>query len=238
MNLENSSLPDPRLPGQALWPEFKSVEDLELIRQQDARAFAALYQQDPAEASAADWPAEYFGEEIWCPPKKWPTEFKARIICLDASKGRSDRPGDYSAIVFVGVHANGMLYVNAIIDHIPLTQVVRRAIAFCDHYRPDFVGIESEQFQELLIHEFKRQCNDFRRRWSVWMMNSGGVPKVARIRRLTRYISAREFRFKADSPDCRRLVDQLMDFPLAEHDDGPDALEMCVRLPVDVQRLR
>ena len=27
-------------------------------------------------------------------------------------------------------------------------------------------------------------------------------------------------------------------FRLAEHDDGPDALEMCVRLPVDVKRLR
>ena len=36
----------------------------------------------------------------------------------------------------------------------------------------------------------------------------------------------------------RRLVDQLMDFPLAEHDNGPDALEMCVRLPVELKRVR
>jgi hypothetical protein len=69
-------------------------------------------------------------------------------------------------------------------------------------------------------------------------MRSQGIPKVARIRRLTRYISGREFRFRADSPGCRRLVDQLMDFPVAEHDDGPDALEMCMRLPVEVKRLR
>lgn len=44
--------------------------------------------------------------------------------------------------------------------------------------------------------------------------------------------------FKADSPGCRLLVDQLMDFPLAAHDDGPDALEMCTRMPVEVKRLR
>jgi hypothetical protein len=69
-------------------------------------------------------------------------------------------------------------------------------------------------------------------------MLSQGVPKISRIRRLTRYISRREFRFRADSPGCRRLVDQLMDFPVAEYDDGPDALEMCVRLPVEVKRLR
>ena len=48
------------------------------------------------------------------------------------------------------------------------------------------------------------------------------------------YISGRNFRFKADSPGCRLPVDQLMDFPLADHDDGPDALEMCTRLPLEV----
>ena len=30
-------------------------------------------------------------------------------------------------------------------------------------------------------------------------------------------------------------VDQLIDFPLAPHDDGPDGLEMAVRLPLDVE---
>jgi hypothetical protein len=65
-----------------------------------------------------------------------------------------------------------------------------------------------------------------------------GISKVARIRRLTRYVTRRELRFRADSTGCRRLVDQLMDFPIAEHDDGPDALEMCTWLPVEVKRLR
>ncbi len=239
--LQGSMLPavDPRLPGEALWPEFKSLEELETIRQQDARAFAALYQQDPAEGTLADWPAELFGEQIWCPREKWPAEFKYRVICLDASKGQSDRPGDYSAIVFVGVHANGLLYVDAIVERIPLTQVARRTIAFCDQYRPCAVGIEAEQFQELLVHEFRRLCGEsLEKRWPVYMIKSHGFSKVARIRRLTRYISGREFRFRADSPGCRRLVDQLMDFPLAEHDDGPDALEMCVRLPGELNRIR
>ena len=29
-----------------------------------------------------------------------------------------------------------------------------------------------------------------------------------------------------------------MDFPLADHDDGPDALEMCVRLPIGLASQR
>jgi predicted phage terminase large subunit-like protein len=233
----NPSLPDPRHSGDPLWPEFKSAADLELIRQQDARAFAALYQQNPAEATLSEWPPELFGEYIWCPRDKWPDKFRLRVVCLDASKGSGDRPGDYSAIVFVGVGHDNMLYVDAIVERISLDQIVRRAVAFCDHYRPDFVGIEAEQFQELLVHEFRRQCGD-RFGWSVWKMFTQGVSKITRIRRLTRYISRREFQFRADSPGCRRLVDQLIDFPMAEHDDGPDALEMCVRLPVEVKRLR
>jgi hypothetical protein len=99
------------------------------------------------------------------------------------------------------------------------------------------VGIEAEQFQELLVHEFRRQCGEnFARRWPLYKMMTQGVAKVARIRRLSQYVINRELRFKADSPGCHLLVDQLMDFPLAEHDDGPDALEMCTRLPLDVMR--
>jgi hypothetical protein len=69
----------------------------------------------------------------------------------------------------------------------------------------------------------------------MYQMMSNGVAKVARIRRLSQYVINRELRFKADSSGCRLLVDQLMDFPLADHDDGPDALEMCVRLPLEVR---
>jgi hypothetical protein len=37
-------------------------------------------------------------------------------------------------------------------------------------------------------------------------------------------------RFKGDSHGARLLVDQLRDFPLADHDDGPDSLEMSLRV--------
>jgi predicted phage terminase large subunit-like protein len=112
---------------------------------------------------------------------------------------------------------------------IPLDQIVRKTIVFCDQYQPHRVGFEADQFQELLFHEFRRQCGTGFR-WSIHGLETGGVPKVSRIRRLSQFLTNREYRFKADSPGCRLLVDQLMDFPLADHDDGPDAMEMCLRL--------
>ncbi len=222
---------DGRTPGQVLWPEFKSAADLEIIRRQDPRAYAALYQQDPSEASNSEWAAELFGDWIWVPPEKWPKKFDLRVVCVDASKGAKDGLGDYAAIVFLGGCADtgGLLYVDALLDRIPLDQIVRRTIVFCDEHRAEMVGFEAEQFQELLVHEFNRQCGQGVR-WPVYEMTCQGVPKVARIRRLSQYVINRELRFKADSPGCRLLVEQLMDFPLADHDDGPDALEMCVRL--------
>jgi predicted phage terminase large subunit-like protein len=223
---------DTRRPGEVLWPQFKSAADLEIIRRQDVRAFAAMYQQNPTDGSGAEWAAELFGDWIWVPPEKWPQEFALRVVCVDASKGHSDKQGDYSAIVFMGIGKDRLLYVDALLDRIPLDQIVRKTLLFCDEKRPDMVGIEAEQFQELLVHEFQRQCGDkFPLRWPTFTMRSQGIPKIARIRRLSQYVINRELRFKADSPGCRLLVDQLMDFPLAEHDDGPDALEMCTRLP-------
>jgi predicted phage terminase large subunit-like protein len=137
-------------------------------------------------------------------------------------------------IVFLGVGSDKLFYVDAILDRIPLDQIVRKTVLFCDEKRPHMVGIEAEQFQELLVHEFRRQCGQrFALRWPMYKMMTGGVPKIARIRRLSQYVINRELRFKADSPGCRLLVDQLMDFPLADHDDGPDALEMCTRLPLE-----
>ena len=53
---------------------------------------------------------------------------------------------------------------------------------------------------------------------------------------VSQYVINRELHFKADSPGCRLLVEQLIDFPLAEHDDGPDTLEMCMRLPMDAMQ--
>ena len=68
-------------------------------------------------------------------------------VCLDASGGKSDRLGDYSAIVFVGIGRDKLVYVDAVLDHIVLDQLVRKTIVFCEEKRPEMAGIEAEQFQ-------------------------------------------------------------------------------------------
>ena len=55
------------------------------------------------------------------------------------------------------------------------------------------------------------------------------VKKEVRIRRLGPYISTRAFRYKSKSPGVALLLSQLTQFPLGDHDDAPDALEMAIR---------
>lgn len=223
---------DPRQPGESLWPERFGLDDLEKIQAQDPRTFACLYQQDPGAAGGTEWPAELFGDFLWVDEGHWPAKFDVQVVAVDPSKGRQDRSGDYSAIMSVGV-AGGMVWVDADLERRPPHKIVSDTLLWCDRVKPDYVAFEANQFQELLVHEFERACGaHFSLRWPVYKITNT-IAKQVRIRRLGQYIAARELRFRR-SPGSRLLVDQLMDFPFAEHDDGPDALEMAIRLILEL----
>ena len=81
---------------------------------------------------------------------------------------KSDRLGDYSAIVFLGFGRDKLLYVDAVLDHIVVDHLVRKTIVFCEQKRPEMAGIEAEQFQELLVHKFRRQCAKLPLKWPVY----------------------------------------------------------------------
>ncbi len=222
--------------GQALWPAFKDIPELEKQRELDRGAFAALYQQDPRTEGGQEWPDDCFGEHIWV--DEWPAERPELVlIAVDPSKGRQGRGGDYSAIVLVGV-TKELLYVVADLEIRNPSQIVDDLFVFCQEHRPDMIGIEANTFQSLFV-DLIRLTADKRPGWFLSNYLASGrriielnntEPKVFRIRALSQYITGRQFRF-IRSPGTALLVDQLRDFPLAEHDDGPDALEMAIRLP-------
>lgn len=182
----------------------------------------------------AEWPAEFWGDWVWVRQDQTPrlTEYQVRVVAVDPSLGKKDRQGDYSAIVFLGV-ARGLLWVQADLARRPPYQIVQDTIRACDRWQPQFVGIEANQFQQLLVHEFERQTQGrFGLAWPTFQIDNR-VPKLVRIRRLGQYITRRELRV-LDDPGGRLLVGQLQDFPHGEHDDGPDALEMAVRLVLEL----
>jgi len=191
-------------------------------------AFEREKQSSPIDPERCEWPEDYFGEHIWF--QQWPTNLQIKTIALDPSKGTDARHGDYSAFVILGVDPQGVLYVEADLARRPTPQMVAEGAGLCQRHSPHIFGVEANQFQELLAGEFQAEFG--RRRLGSLAISTihNSVNKQMRIRRLGPYLSQRKFRFHTSSPSTRLLVDQLRDFPLGTHDDGPDALEMALRL--------
>ena len=112
--------------------------------------------------------------------------------------------------------------------------VSRRFPALMLGRNPDLRLIAASHTHQLAV----AMNRDVQRIMDRKMMKSAGVPKIARIRRLTPYVTRRECASARIRPAAGGWSTSSMDFPLAEHDDGPDALEMCTRLPVELNRLR
>ncbi len=215
-----------------LWPQREDLYTLMCMRVESGRtAFEREKQNSPVNPDLCEWPESYFDETIWF--ETWPRHLRVKTLALDPSKGSDARRGDYSAFVALGVDRRGILYVEADLARRPTPQIVADGVELYRQFQPDAFGIESNQFQELLggecEAEFTRQGMLAVRPWTL----DNRVNKLVRIRRLGPYLSGKRLRFKSNSPSTRLLVEQLKEFPIGDHDDGPDAAEMAIRLAAE-----
>jgi predicted phage terminase large subunit-like protein len=212
-----------------LWPEMEDLYTLMKMRAESGHtAFEREKQSSPADPDTCEFPESYFRDHIWF--DDWPSDLCFKVIALDPSKGKDARRGDFSAYILLGVTPSHTLYVEADLAVRPTPQLVADGAAHCARFSPDAFGVETHQYQELLAGEF---AAEFKRRGLTHIVPAlvdNAVNKLVRIRRLGPLLSQRRLRFLTRSASTKLLVDQLRDFPAAEHDDGPNALEMAVRL--------
>jgi len=223
---------DRRKPGQPLWPQFMDAAELRDIEQADPRGFAALYQQDPQAAGGTEFPADYFGPWLWVPAEEWPSQEErgATVLAVDPSRGREDAASDYAAIVWAAMHRHrDEVFVDGDLEVRTPSQTLDRVLDLFDRLRPDFLAVETNQFQILFAHELERRGREGFKISLPLVYVQNYLPKILRVRRLGPWLAARQLRF-ADSRGARLIVDQLREFPLGRHDDGPDALEMALRI--------
>jgi len=216
-----------------LWPEEEDLYTLMCIRAESGRsAFEREKQNSPINPDLCEWPESYFDETIWF--DTWPNNLQIKTLALDPSKGADARRGDYSALVMLGVGRQGVVYLEADMARRPTPEIVADGVELYRKFQPDAFGVEANQFQELFAAEFEAE---FRKQGILaarpWLVQNR-VNKHVRIRRLGPYLSSGRLRFKTGSPSTRLLVDQLKEFPVGDHDDGPDAAEMAIRLAAEL----
>ena len=182
----------------------------------------------------AEFPAEYFGDHIWF--GDWPAQLKLRVLSLDPSKGQSDKWGDYSAFVLLGLTEDGTMWVDADMDNQrPTPRIVSDGLHLFTTWKPAAFVIETNMFQELLGGELMAagRAHTPPLVLPLWGI-CNTVKKDVRIRTLGPFLAQRRLRFKANSKGAQRLVQQLRSFPTGDHDDGPDALEMALRMLLEL----
>ena len=197
------------------WPAMQPLEWLMKVRAEGHAAFEAEYQGNPVSERSP------FRDLTW-----WVARNPAWLFfgAIDPSLGKRGGRGDPSAILVGGLDPEtGILDVveASIRVRLPDT-IIADSLALQREYRCQLWFVETVQFQELLRDLLMREAA----RAGIAMPCLPVMPhadKALRIERLQAPVAAGLIRFH---PGHTTLIDQLQQWPDADHDDGPDALEM------------
>lgn len=219
-----------RKAGEALWPEHKDEKFLDKQRRAlGPYYYGCMYQQSPSQYEGTLWGPETFEN---CSVDGWPNKnFDHLVVAIDPAGGAEVSKGDYPAIVALGTCGDPYLYVDACMERASPTVVCENLCRFIKTLprRPDVVLIEKTLFADVYANSIARAMLRHDALCPLAPVEHGGVNKFDRIYRLDPLLSQRMFRF-IQNRDTSIGIQQMKNFPhRQEHDDFPDALEMCTR---------
>lgn len=194
------------------------------------RAFSQEYLAQFVDTEGAEFSGYYFQwPDFWFDEWPAPEKIRYRVVALDPSKGKTDK-SDYSAFTMLALTHDGHVYIDADIERRDISRIAQSTVDICQAWRPHGLIVEANQFQELLIHQVVPIARAAGLEINIFPANNT-ANKTARIRStLTPHLSRGELHFKRGSRGSRLLVEQLQEFPVGKYDDGPDSLEMGIRL--------
>lgn len=204
--------------AEVLWPEVQPLYALMEARAADRRAFNAELQNEPLDEETRVFKPETFQYWAQLPPLIY-------FGAVDPAMGKTR--GDYSACVVVGRDKDNRIYVvHALIARIPPMRLIQEIIALQRKYSCVRWGIEEVAFQEffrtILLQE------GLKHGYPVPAIGlKQHAAKAIRVESLAPHIENGVILFSHEQTE---LLSQLEFYPMADHDDGPDALEMAFRL--------
>ena len=140
--------------------------------------------------------------------------------------------GDYSAIIVLAIHGDDYYVIVADIARKDQDKLIKDILAYAKRYEFSSFAVEANSFQELMVSALEKEA----RAQGVFInltpiKNSGH--KQQRILSLYSWVKNGSIKFcKSD----KLLLDQFRMFPRGKHDDGPDALEMAMRVSHECHR--
>ena len=211
------------------WPERDSTYGLFCLRSELGGAlFEREMQGRTPEGLEAEFHEGWLEGEIWF--DAWPEKLALKVIAVDPSDGKSTERGDYSAIVLAGLDTSNVWHVDADLARRSVMCLAEDCVRLQSAFRADAVVLETNVYRDLLEDLVRREgVKQGESELPIWCMENR-VSKRRRIQRLGPLLAQGRMRFLRGSAGAGLLLDQLRMFPHGEHDDGPDALEMAVRM--------
>lgn len=215
--------------GEALWPEHLNVEELHDIKKEyEEKGQLYLYYQ------------EYMNEPVSEENRKFKKE-KIRYFEEGLLVGKSlnsyitvDRAyslaktADFTGIIVTSVDEQNNWYIREAIRFKGLdNELIKFLFELHRQYKPLKVGIEQKAFEYTFkptLDNAMRENNNF---FIVEQLKDLGRNKALRIEGLLPRYESGSIYFKREQVS---LVEELMMFPLAEHDDLSDALAYTLEL--------
>lgn len=206
---------------EVLWNERESYYNLMFQRIADTEsAFASEKQNEPMSAEERrfhpDWIQYYEDSDI--------TGKNLYVVgAVDPSLGK--KGGDYSAILTIGMDTNNQVYVlDADLSRRHPDIIVKDVIYKHQEFHYKKFGVEEVQFQEYFKDTLQKESEIQRANIPIRGIRTHS-DKILRIESLQPDVKSGRIKFRRDQQE---LIQQLVNFPLASHDDGPDALELAM----------
>lgn len=202
------------------WPGTRPLLRLMKIRAQSHTTFDKEYQNKPT----AGEDALFTSIQFWVQPCRHWIFFGA----VDPSLGRNNKKNDPSAILVGGIdRETGILdVVEASIRRRVPDKIISDVILMEREYRCQIWGVEAVQFQEFLRTELVKRSAQL----GIPVPARPIIPhadKALRIESLQPHFANGLIRLHRK---LTTLYEQLANYPEADHDDGPDALEILWKL--------
>ena len=217
---------------RVLWPQREDYLQLMQLRADESRAsFQSEKQNEPLDPEQC-----LFSEDSF---KYWDDEYADATELLtalkghcriygacDPSLGRRGNRGDYTAIVTVvkDTRSKRIYVVHADLARRKPEKTIEKILSLATTFEYDKFLIEANQFQEVLANQLQDRARAMNVRLYPEKVDHTSH-KQTRIESLEPVISSGQLRFNRSH---QLLLEQLRQFPLGAHDDGPDALEMAV----------